>query len=157
MKAQEWLNPFKKGGFLQQTVKFFRWPLTSDHLKRQLLPKVLSDRSPNGIENLQCSNTVSIKCRELTQRGPMPYLNCEPTYWLHVWFFVNFLPSVNCLMFCFVLWVRSQVNHMVKCHWVWDPVTTLYNVNLALWLTKADIVERPNLCVHLQSLLMTLT
>ena len=144
-----WSNHFKKGRILaahHPTLPIwppYVWPLKKGNSHQKAPPHW----SLNRTEILRCWDIRSTMGREVAQTRPRPHLNCAPTDWLCVWFLKFLYPLLPCLL-CDLSSVLLCVLckkpfHMVKCYWVWYPEPALQLwFNFALWLNKADAVER---------------
>lgn len=137
------------------------WPLVSDHLKQATAAKALPHWSLTRTEILHCLNR-SGKCQELTWTRPRAHPSARP----QTEFTFGHLTSCTPSLTWFVVWIvfcpalgavwEVQFNHMMNCHWVWNPEPALYLCfNFALWSNTAAIVERHDSCVPLHSVLMT--
>ena len=93
-KAQDSLNPFRKGRFLQQTDYLDTDPFISMTSQRQLLPNTLPNWSRNVTEILYCQNIIGSTCQELTQTRRRTSFSCMLTGWLCIWF----VPVLSCLL-----------------------------------------------------------
>ena len=127
-------------------------PLCLTTSKGQLPPEALPDWSLNRTEVLRCLIITSISAQSWPGLDPGLISAVRPPDWLCMGSFTYYslcylVWVVTCLVLCFVCLVRSQTNHVVKCHWVWIPELAFNYVSLALSLSKADTVERHNSCV----------